>query len=139
MKILIALLAVCLGPAAFWASLDHPLAAPDWAGKLGGISYNPSGLYDQATFNRRVPESVIRGDLRQLAKVTSHVRTYSVVRGLDRVPYVAKEVGQGFVSIWLSGNRALNEELARESKPSKVSGRHATGHCRQRSAAARRT
>ncbi len=61
MKILIALLVVCLGSAAFWASFDHPLAAPDWSGKLGGISYNPSGIFDKKTFDKPVPESVIRG------------------------------------------------------------------------------
>src|SRR5262245_43988727 len=118
MKILIALLAVCLGSAAFWASLDHPLAAPDWSGKLDGISYNPSGLYDQATFNRRVPESVIRGDMRQLSKVTTHLRTHSVDRGLERAPYIAKEFGlKVTLGIWLSDNRALNEEeLARGIK-----------------------
>jgi exo-beta-1,3-glucanase (GH17 family)/cellulose synthase/poly-beta-1,6-N-acetylglucosamine synthase-like glycosyltransferase len=115
MKILIALLAVCLGSAALWASLDHPLAAPDWAGKLGGISYSPSGLYHEAALTQHVPEAVIRGDLRQLAKVTPRIRTYTVDRGLDRVPYIAKEVGlKVTLGIWLSGDRALNEaELAR--------------------------
>ena len=115
MKILIALVVVCLGSAAFWASFDHPLPAPDWSGKLGGISYNPSGLYDKASFDQPVPETVIRGDMKQLATVTNRIRTYSVDRGLDRVPYVAKEFGlKVTLGIWLSDDRLLNEaELAR--------------------------
>src|SRR4051794_15527708 len=115
MKILIALLAVCLGSAAFWASFDHPLSAPDWTGKLSGVSYNPSGLYDRKSFNSPVPESTIRGDMKQLSGVTDRVRTYSVARGLDRVPYVAKEFGlKVTLGVWLSDDRLRNEsELAR--------------------------
>ena len=115
MKILIALLAVCLGSAAFWASFDQPLAAPDWNGKLGGISYNPSGIFDKKTFNSPVPESVIREDMKQLSTVTNRVRTYSVARGLDRVPYIAKDFGlKVTLGIWLSDDRLKNEtELAR--------------------------
>ena len=115
MKILIALLVVCLGSAAFWASFDHPLPAPDWSGKLGGISYNPSGLYDKKSFDEPVPETVIRGDMKQLSTLTNRIRTYSVARGLDRVPYVAKEFGlKVTLGIWLSDDRLLNEaELAR--------------------------
>ncbi|HEY6598088.1 MAG TPA: glycosyltransferase [Pseudomonadales bacterium] len=115
MKILIALLAVCLGSAAFWASFDKPLAAPEWSGKIGGISYNPSGIFDEETFEQPVPESVIRGDMKQLSTMTSRIRTYSVSRGLDRVPYIAKEFGiKVTLGIWLSDDRLLNEsELAR--------------------------
>ena len=118
MKILIALLAVCLGSAAFWASLDHPLPAPDWSGKLGGVSYNPSGLYDKESFDEPVPETVIRGDMKQLATLTNRIRTYSIARGLDRVPYIAKEFGlKVTLGIWLSDDRLLNEaELARAIK-----------------------
>lgn len=118
MKILIALLAVCLCSVAFWASLDNPLAAPDWSGKLGGVSYNPSGIYDQKAFDQPVPESVIRADLKQLATVTDRIRTYSVARGLDRVPYLAKNLGLKItLGIWLGSDRGLNEtELARAIK-----------------------
>src|SRR5882672_8927351 len=115
MKILIALLVVCLGSAAFWASFDHPLPAPDWSGKLGGISYNPSGLYDKKSFDEPVAETVIRADMKQLSTLTNRIRTYSVARGLDRVPYVAKEFGlKVTLGIWLSDDRLLNEaEMAR--------------------------
>ncbi len=115
MKILIALLVVCLGSAAFWASFDHPLAAPDWSGKVGGVSYNPSGIFDKKTFDLPVPEATIRGDLKQLATVTRRIRTYSVDRGLDRVPYIAKDFGlKVTLGIWLSDDRLRNEaELAR--------------------------
>ena len=55
MRILIALLAVCLGSAILWASLDRPLDAPDWHGEMKGVSYSPSGLYSEAQLREGVP------------------------------------------------------------------------------------
>ena len=47
--------------------------------------------------------------------MTNRIRTYSVDRGLDRVPYIAKEFGlKVTLGIWLSDDRLKNEaELAR--------------------------
>ena len=93
MKILLALLVVCLGSAVFWAALDRPLDAPPWPAKLAGVSYNPSGLYDRAAFEAPVSEDALRADLRQLAHLTGRIRTYSVNGGLDQVLSIAKSVG----------------------------------------------
>jgi exo-beta-1,3-glucanase (GH17 family)/cellulose synthase/poly-beta-1,6-N-acetylglucosamine synthase-like glycosyltransferase len=110
MRILIALLAVCLGSAILWASLDRPLDAPDWHGQMRGISYSPSGLYNEAQLAEGVPEGVIRQDLEKLATVSRRVRTYTVDRGIDRVAYIAKDLGlKVSLGIWLSDDRELNE------------------------------
>jgi len=112
MRILIALLAVCLGSAILWASLDRPLDAPDWTGEMKGISYSPSGLYEESQLEEAIPEAVIRQDLEKLSAITNRVRTYTVDVGLDRVPYIAKELGlKVSLGIWLSDDRPLNEMM----------------------------
>lgn len=113
--ILVVLLVVSGGSVIFWMSFDRPLEAPDWHGEVKGVSYSPSGVYSQAQLERAVAEGVIRGDLEQLSMLTTRVRTYTVDRGQDRVPYIAKELGLTVsVGIWLSEDRHLNEiELAK--------------------------
>lgn len=118
MRILIALLAVCLGSAILWASLDRPLDAPDWHGEMKGVSYSPSGLYSEAQLREGVTEDVIRQDLEKLSAITKRVRTYTVNYGIDRTPYIAKELGMKVsLGIWLTSDNDLNEaEIAKALK-----------------------
>ena len=118
MRILFALLVVCVAAAAVWAVRDQPLFAPNWSAKLDGVSYNPSHLYQmpsQLPGGPRELEDIIRGDLKHLGKVTTRIRTYSVNDGLDRVPYLARQFGlKVAVGLWLSDDVELNEaEIAR--------------------------
>ncbi|TAL03842.1 MAG: glycosyltransferase [Rhodospirillaceae bacterium] len=120
MRILIALLVVCVGSAAFWASLDHRLDAPDWQGQLRGVSYTPSHLYTDADHDEHLTDAMIRRDLEQLSTVAKRVRTYTVgagygSHGMDRVPYIAKEFGlKVSLGIWLGDNLDKNAaEVAR--------------------------
>jgi exo-beta-1,3-glucanase (GH17 family)/cellulose synthase/poly-beta-1,6-N-acetylglucosamine synthase-like glycosyltransferase len=111
MRILIALLVVCLGSAVLWASLDHPLDAPDWTGPMRGISYSPSGLYNEDQLNEGVSADVIRRDLEHISTFSKRIRTYTVDAGLDAVPYIAKEFGMKVsLGIWLSDDLQLNEQ-----------------------------
>ncbi len=118
MRILIALLAVCLGSAILWASLDRPLDAPDWHGQMKGITYTSSGLYTEDQVNEGVPEGVIRRDMERLSSLTKRVRTYTTDIGLDRVPAIAKDYGlKVSLGIMLSDDLEKNEiELARAIK-----------------------
>ena len=112
MRILIALLVVCFGSAVLWASLDRPLDAPDWRGEMKGISYSPSGLYEESQLNEGIPETVIRQDMARLSNITKRVRTYTTDAGLDRVPYIAKDYGlKVSLGIWLSDDIEKNELL----------------------------
>ena len=112
MRILIALLVVCLGSAVLWASLDRPLDAPDWNGQMKGISYSPSGLYTEDQLKEGVPEAVIRQDLERQSTLTKRIRTYTVDAGLDIVPYLAKDYGlKVSLGIWLSDDMPLNEKM----------------------------
>jgi hypothetical protein len=56
MRILLALLLACAASTLLWASLDRPLDALDWHGKLQGIAYNPSGIYSERQRKQGYPE-----------------------------------------------------------------------------------
>src|SRR5215813_3701633 len=110
MRIFLALLLASACSAALWASLDRPLAAPDWREGLKGVAYNPSGVYSEAQRRQGYPEAVIRDDLKQIATLTRRIRTYSVDPGLDRVPAIAVELGlKVALGVWLSDKPELNE------------------------------
>ena len=112
MRILFALLAVCLGSAVLWASLDRPLDAPDWRGEMGGLSYSPSGLYTEDQLKEGIPEDVMRQDMKRLSTVTQRIRTYNTDSNLDRIPYIAKEYGlKVSLGIWISDDLPLNDKL----------------------------
>lgn len=118
MRILVALLAACIASATFWWSLDQPLAAPDWKGKVRGLAYSPSGLYSESDKDNRVTDELIRRDLKQLSKMTRRIRTYTVDYNHHRIPYIAREFGMKVsLGIWLRGDKAYNEgEIARAIK-----------------------
>jgi exo-beta-1,3-glucanase (GH17 family)/cellulose synthase/poly-beta-1,6-N-acetylglucosamine synthase-like glycosyltransferase len=110
MKIAFALLTTCLATTALWAASNHPLDAPDWHERLAGISYSPSHLFSEDDLERGVPPERIAQDMRQLASLTSRIRTYTVGRGLDRVPEYAAEHGLTVsLGIWLGADRVGNE------------------------------
>jgi exo-beta-1,3-glucanase (GH17 family)/cellulose synthase/poly-beta-1,6-N-acetylglucosamine synthase-like glycosyltransferase len=115
MRILIALLVVCVGSAAFWASLDHRLDAPDWEGQFKGVSYSPSHLYTEHEKDTKLTDDMIRRDLEQLSHITKRIRTYTVSYHQDRIPAIAKEFGMKVsLGIWLNDNLKHNqEEIAR--------------------------
>jgi cellulose synthase/poly-beta-1,6-N-acetylglucosamine synthase-like glycosyltransferase/exo-beta-1,3-glucanase (GH17 family) len=118
MRILVALLVVCLGSALFWRSLDKPLSAPDWKGEIGGIAYSPSHFYTEDDKDNSLTDAMIRRDLEQLSQMTGRIRTYTVNHGHDRIPYIAKEFGlKVAIGIWLGGDEALNDaEIAKGLK-----------------------
>jgi cellulose synthase/poly-beta-1,6-N-acetylglucosamine synthase-like glycosyltransferase/exo-beta-1,3-glucanase (GH17 family) len=112
MRILIALLVICVGSAAFWANMDRPMQAPDWSGEVRGLAYSPSHTYTVAQDKAGVSEERIRSDLATLSKYTNRIRTYNVDKGLDRIPYIAKDFGMKVsLGIWLSDDLPKNEML----------------------------
>jgi cellulose synthase/poly-beta-1,6-N-acetylglucosamine synthase-like glycosyltransferase/exo-beta-1,3-glucanase (GH17 family) len=124
MRIIVALLLVCLGSAALWAALDRPLDAPDWHGQFKGVAYTPSHLYSEQQKDEQITEAMLRQDLEQLSRVTKRVRTYTVgaygvdhpgAYGQDRIPYLAKDYGlKVTLGVWLGNNAEWSEaELAK--------------------------
>lgn len=109
-----ALAIVSLATLATWFSLDWRIDAPDWNGKARGFAYNPSALYDWNPDDTVTAEH-IRGDLKELARITNRVRTYSVSQGLDQVVPIGAALGLKVTpGAWLNGDRHHNyDELDR--------------------------
>ncbi len=76
----------------FWASRDYAVLAPDWDGLVRGVAYSPSGIYSLKDHDDVTAEHIDR-DMRQLSRITSHIRTYTVAGGMDRVPEIARRYG----------------------------------------------
>ncbi len=109
-RIAVALLLVMGASALFWASRDYAVIAPDWDGQVRGISYNPSHLFTEKDQEWVSPERIDR-DMAQLAKITGHIRTYTVANGLDRVPEIARRYGLTVsLGCWISTDLEENEK-----------------------------
>ncbi|HEY1632300.1 MAG TPA: glycosyltransferase family 2 protein [Rhizomicrobium sp.] len=112
-RIALALLLVVTGSALFWASRDYAVIAPDWDGQVRGLAYSPSHTYTEKDHEMTPPE-VIDADMKQLAPITDHIRTYTVANGQDRVPEIARRYGITVsLGAWIGPDLDLNEkELA---------------------------
>ena len=94
----------------FWTSRDYTVTAPEWDGQVRGIAYNPSHIFSQ-TENMNIAPERITADLAQLSKITSHLRTYTVDGGMDKVPDIARHYGMTVsMGIWISADLDKNEE-----------------------------
>lgn len=114
----LALLFVSLGiVAAVWWWLATPVAltrAPiDGAAKLECVSYAPF-RNEQTPHDPTLivsPEQIAE-DLRELAKVSKCIRTYSIDNGLDKVPELASRVGlKVLLGVWIGRDRTKNALL----------------------------
>ena len=100
--------------AAVWWWLATPInlarAPIDPNAKLQCVSYAPfRNGQSPLVESTHVSAEQIEEDLRQLAKITECVRTYSIENGLDQVPGVAAKVGLKVIQgIWLGSNRLKN-------------------------------
>jgi len=100
-----------------WWWLATPVALPrapiDAAAKLECVSYAPfrndQTPHDQALI---VSPEQIAEDLRELAKVSKCIRTYSIDNGLDKVPELASRAGlKVLLGVWIGRDRAKNAHL----------------------------
>ena len=91
-RVAVALILMLFATGLFWASRDYSVTAPDWDGQVRGIAYNPSHMFTQDAL-KNVPPDQIDRDMRQLSQITSHIRTYTVAGGMDRVPDIARRYG----------------------------------------------
>ena len=107
---------VCLAAAAaiivgFWAWLGAPVSMPNAplspGEKLWCMSYAPfRGSQTPYDPDIKIPAAQIDEDLRQLAKITDCVRTYSDDQGIEQAPAIAAKYGLKVLQgIWLSGKR----------------------------------
>jgi len=97
-----------------WYGLGRPVHMPPSplgsGEKLTCISYAPfHGDQAPFTWNLRIPDRQIAGDLQRLSELTSCVRTYSAKGAQGRVAKLAGDFGlEVLQGIWLGRNRAEN-------------------------------
>jgi exo-beta-1,3-glucanase (GH17 family)/cellulose synthase/poly-beta-1,6-N-acetylglucosamine synthase-like glycosyltransferase len=109
-RIALALVLVVGGSALFWASRDYTVSAPEWDGQVRGIAYNPSRLFAEND-QKHVSQDHIARDMEQLSHLTSHVRTYTVAGGMDKVPAIARRYGMTVtLGIWIGPDLAKNQK-----------------------------
>jgi exo-beta-1,3-glucanase (GH17 family) len=103
--------------AAVWWWMATPVmlarAPIDAATKLECVSYAPfrnhQTPHDPALV---VGREQIASDLRELAKISRCIRTYSIDNGLDKVPELASEVGlKVLLGVWIGRDRTKNARL----------------------------
>jgi len=96
----------------WWAATPITLArAPiDPAAKLLCVSYAPfRGAQTPLDPSTYISADQIEEDLKQLAKISECVRTYSIENGVDQVPAIAGKLGLKVMQgIWLGSDRAKN-------------------------------
>ena len=109
-RIGIAMVMVLGATALFWVSRDYTIAAPEWDGQVRAVAYSPSHTFNDYQRMHVPPEQIDR-DLRQLSRITGHIRTYTVDSGLDRVPEIARRYGLIVsMGIWISQDLDENEK-----------------------------
>ncbi len=109
-RALAALFIACAASVLTWRALDREVAAPDWNAPIRGFSYNPSHLYTVED-SKEFTEERLRSDLQQLKKSTNRVRSYSVSRGLDKLPAIAGDLGMKVaLGIWISSDLEYNKQ-----------------------------
>ncbi len=102
--------------AAAWAWLGQPVEMPQtpfaWGEKLYCVSYAPfRGQQNPLDGSTHIEPWQIEEDLRQLARLTDCVRTYSVDSGLDRIAEIAQRHGLKVLQgLWLSSHAGKNRE-----------------------------
>jgi exo-beta-1,3-glucanase (GH17 family) len=98
----------------FWYEMGRPIPLPPSplaAGqKIDCLSYSPFHG-DRAPFDKPllVPDEQIESDLRELAKVTDCIRTYSAARAQGKITRIAAKLGLKVLQgIWIGRNLADN-------------------------------
>lgn len=98
-----------------WAWLGQPVAMPPSplapGEKLPCVSYAPF-RDGQSPFDKSltIPPAQIEEDFAQLAKITGCVRTYSIEKGLDKAPAIARAHGLTMLlGIWLGPEADRNQ------------------------------
>jgi len=108
------LAALALLLCASWWRDGQPVAIADGAASpLQCVSYAPSGT--GTTMPEHVSPEQIRRDLRLLARRSACVRTYTVSRGFDAVPAIARELGlEVLLGAWVGRDAVDNEVELRQ-------------------------
>src|SRR5690606_1911990 len=99
---------------AVWAALNRPHHAEAWTGEIVGLSYSPYRQGQDPTQNRHPTLEQIEADMQLLSGTVQAIRTYSVIKGQEKIPELASQYGLSVAAgAWIGPDLERNEnELA---------------------------
>jgi exo-beta-1,3-glucanase (GH17 family) len=108
---LIALASLVIINFSIWSYVNNPLQIQPWTKTTMGVTFDPMRKQDTQTSNTFPSEADIDSDLALLANKVHAVRTYSVLKGLDKIPdLAAKHNLNTTVGAWIDGNLEKNRQ-----------------------------
>ncbi len=94
-----------------WSYVNNPLQLQPWTKTTMGVTFDPMRKQDTQTSNTFPSEADIDHDLSLLANKVHAVRTYSVLKGLDKVPELAAKYNLNTtVGAWIDDNLEKNRQ-----------------------------
>jgi len=94
-----------------WSYVNNPLQLQPWTKTTMGVTFDPMRKQDTQKSNTFPSEADIDHDLSLLANKVHAVRTYSVLKGLDKVPELAaKHNLNTTVGAWIGDNLEKNRQ-----------------------------
>ncbi len=111
-----------------WSYVNNPLQLQPWTKTTMGVTFDPMRKQDTQTSNTFPSEADIDHDLSLLANKVHAVRTYSVLKGLDKIPELAAKYNLNTtVGAWLDGDLEKNRQeietlinISRQNNPNIV-------------------
>ncbi|MNR71804.1 Cellulose synthase catalytic subunit [UDP-forming] [compost metagenome] len=95
---------------AAWAVLERPVHAPEWSGRLKGVTYSGYRPGQGPQQGKYPSEQEVRDDLAQLANVTARIRTYTASEGPE-VSRLAADYGLDVtLGSWVVGDLERDEQ-----------------------------
>ncbi len=94
-----------------WSYVNNPLQLQPWTKTTMGVTFDPMRKHDTQTSNTYPSEADIDSDLSLLANKVHAVRTYSVLKGLDKIPELAAKYHLNTtIGAWIDGNLEKNRQ-----------------------------
>ncbi|MEX0837934.1 MAG: glycosyltransferase [Parvibaculum sp.] len=96
---------------AVWAAFNQPHHAEAWTGDIVGFSYSPYRQDQNPQRNQHPSAAQIEADMQLLSGTVQAIRTYSVIRGQERIPEIASGYGLSVApGAWIDTDLARNEQ-----------------------------
>ena len=92
-----------------WSYINNPLQLQPWTKTTMGVTYDPLRKEDTQTGDSFPSEADIDSDLALLANKVHAVRTYSMLKGQDKIPELASKYNLNVtLGAWIDGNLEKN-------------------------------
>ncbi|MGZ8162417.1 MAG: glycoside hydrolase family 17 protein, partial [Methylobacter sp.] len=109
--IIIALALLAFINFSIWSYVNNPLQLQPWTKTTMGVTFNPMRKHDTQKNNSFPSEAEIEQDIILLSDKVHAIRTYSVLKGLYKIPELAAKHGLNVtVGAWIDGDLEKNRQ-----------------------------